>query len=174
MNNKKIALIILFFLIIITPIVNANPVYYNDNTGEIAITFIILGLLFLLSCPTEILIIKMFLRRNKLKQNSALFYKSLIGVNLVTFIFTQLIALFIAATPQSNILIFLAVCLLIEIFPIGTEFFLFSLIYNQLSELSSFEYPIRPKTTFLSTITANLVTFLMGIVIQISILPQMI
>ena len=55
--------------------------------------------------------------------------------------------------------------LLVELFPITLECFLYLKIFKYYNQLKYFEFPVSVKKTFLTSITANLITFTIGLLI---------
>ncbi|MFX1593999.1 MAG: hypothetical protein ACFFCL_15010 [Promethearchaeota archaeon] len=135
------------------------PAFHPEN---IFIMFLVFGGIFILSVSIEILIIIIFIRKSFLFQKSKLFFKSVVSVNLLTFVIIQLLVLVILAIPAINFFEFFLYCTLIEIIPIILECILFMEIYRNLNKMSYFRYPIKNKTIILSTIIANLITVFIG------------
>ncbi|MFX0030642.1 MAG: hypothetical protein ACFE8B_15625 [Candidatus Hermodarchaeota archaeon] len=95
------------------------------------------------------------------------FIKSVIVVNLFTFPMTQLISLLLS---MLSIQIFLLL-IITEIAPISIEYVLYLKIFNEFHASNNFFIPISKKKVTSSTLTANLITFSLGIFI---FLPQII
>jgi hypothetical protein len=148
------------FITITLPQVFANPV---GITIWNPYTFLELIFVFNLTFIIESIIIRFFLKPVSLKETTKKFYKSVLAVNLVTFPLTQLFAfLFNSITYAPDFSQYLFASIVIEIFPITLECLLNIKIYNKFNDLSYFEYRLNNRIIIKSTLTANLVTFVIG------------
>ncbi|MFW9829797.1 MAG: hypothetical protein ACFFEY_19675 [Candidatus Thorarchaeota archaeon] len=162
MKKKSIFLSIIIFLIVIIPSIYANPItpiYESRNAVIYIITSV--GLL-ITSVSIELVIIMLFIRKNRLHQNFNIFYKSILVVNLITFLITQIVAFLTLMFSPSNIYLYILIYILIEFIPISIESFIYIRVYNFLNQNHSFRIPIDRKKIILSTFTANMATFLFG------------
>jgi hypothetical protein len=145
-----LCLIVLFTII---PISCANPVFveiiYSDALPK---TLVFSFLMINLTIVIESITLYLFFI-NKIRDHSN-FFIAVSGVNLITFPATQLLAFFVFTQ-------FLVVNIwnyvLIELLPIFVESILYLSIFK---EVLSGE--LRKSMTFISTIIANLLTFLIG------------
>jgi len=84
-----------------------------------------------------------------------------IAVNFLSFPITQIIVIFFMEqySPVNGFI------LLVELFPITLECFLYLKIFKYYNQLKYFEIPVSVKKTFLTLITANLISFAIGLLI---------
>lgn len=132
---------------------------------------------FIATFVVEIIIIIIFLGSNEPVENYKKFYKSVFAVNLFTFPLTQVIAfilfqfdIFIRALIYTDnyIIIYslnyiLTSFFLIEPFPIILECLLYLKIFKTFNRTDYFKNQVEKKTIIISTITANIITYLIGI-----------
>lgn len=83
----------------------------------------------------------------------------IIAINLITFIITHGLTADLSMLFSNKYLIFLA-----ELFPLLSEFFFFYWYLNRKYKQELFAKPFSVKTILLITITANIVTFAIGII----------
>jgi hypothetical protein len=164
-KNLKLKIILfLGLLICIIPQVSANPIPNYRDFNPIFMAFYI-PLLFITTFFIEIAIIKLFLGANKPLLKSRNFYKTVFAVNIFTFPLTQVFAYvmyqYFLVGIDLNLLIFITI--FIEIMPITLECALYLKIYNKLNDLEYFAHRVTNNTVLKSTITANIVSFLFGI-----------
>ena len=139
--------------------------------------FLHLLLPFIVTFVVEIIIIIVFLGSNNPVENYKKFYKSVFSINLFTFPLTQVIAFILfqfnifsrALTYIDNYIIIyslnyiLVSFILIEPVPIFLECLLYLKIFKKFNKTNYFQNRVEKKTIILFTITANLVTYLIGI-----------
>ena len=163
----KLFLIIMFLLIYNITQVYANPVlvYYDFFAVYISLIyfFLILPILLVITIAVEYKIIRLFLK--DIINNQSKFLISVIFVNLCTFSITQIITFIIIYKFRFPLWNYL----LIELIPITLEFLLYLQIFKIFSHNNVFFLSIRNKITLLSTVTANLVTFIIGTFISFPI-----
>lgn len=158
-KRRKGILIILLVFVSIIPQVRANPVpMYISGFFMAKLVF-----LFIITFSLESFIIRVFIGPNDPSKTSAKFYKSVFAVNLVTFPLTQLFAFTIYQSFVLDYSFALFISIIIEVFPITLECLLYLKIYKKFNILSYFVDKAENKTILKSTITANLVTFMIGI-----------
>ncbi|MFX1390579.1 MAG: hypothetical protein ACFE9Z_10985 [Promethearchaeota archaeon] len=172
-NQKWVILLSSILFIVFIPFVKANPVVGTFEPKNVVIYVLTLGGLFITSASIELVIIMMFIRKNRLYQNYNIFYKSVLTANLGTFIITQIVAFLTLMYSPSNIFLYIIIYVLIESIPISLEYLIYIKTYKFLNQSNSFRNPIDNRKTFLSTITANLATFLFGALLSF-IFPQII
>ncbi len=130
--------------------------------------FLILVFMFIITFCIEVSIIGFFLRKNIIK--GIKFVLSVFVVNLITFPLIQVIASLVY-THSDNLFIILFWYCAIEFIPVSLESLIFIKIYGELNQSSYFRVPVNIKKTITSTVTANLVTFMIGAFL---IIPQII
>lgn len=156
-NIISYLIISLVLSIIFCPKVKGDPV---AAPGSYAYFFIpLLIFMFLITFAVEYAIIYQF-TKNFIDKRSKLL-KSIFAVNFFTFPTTQMLALALLSQNSFNFGIYF----LIELIPIFLECLFFLKIYPDL------RIPIKNSTILLSTISANLATFALGLLVGI---PQMI
>jgi len=156
-----ICLLLSFFsLVSIIPKSLANPVGIGPDIPDIQYLFLI----FFLNLIIEYVIIFLFLTKH-IHFPSKLF-QSVFLVNLFTFPVTQIIALNILVFfPSAFGLHFIA-----ELFPLIVEPFLYISINKIADRNNELKKPIPARKTVFYTITANLITFSIGLMILITII----
>lgn len=153
-------LLILAFIISIIPQVKANPVIVSFFGPFM---FLKLVFLFFITFTVESSIIRIFLGSNIARESSRKFYKSVFAVNLLTFPLTQLFGFVFYLSNLSNFNTILFISIIVEIFPIMLECLLYLKIFRKYYFFEyDFEYGAMSKTIIKSTITANLITFMIG------------
>ena len=153
----------LVLLILITPKVNAKiPVSFYFPF--LLIIFLNLNFLFIATLVIEILIIKIFFKKNKIYERSKEFYNSIFLVNLISYPMTQLFAFLIyqSSLGDYDVASVFFNSILIEVFPIMLECVLFLKIFKRLNRTACFLRSVNNKTILKSTITANLASFAFG------------
>ncbi len=154
--QNKFLSILLFLTVLFTiiPISYADPVFVHWTGDEILplilfFSFLMLNFTIAVELGTFLLFFK-----NKIEDRPN-FFKAVISVNLITFPITQILALFVFS--HLSYLINIWNYILIELFPITLEYLLYLRLFKEvlLGE-------IRNNMTFISTITANLLTFIIG------------
>jgi len=159
--KEAIICFLLLFIstVLIVPISLANPVYVMPSP-ELPYA-ILLIVIFFINIVIEYIVIFLFLSHNIL--NPLKLFKSVFVVNLFTFPVTQLMALSISLFfPFVFGLHFVA-----ELFPLISETILYLKINQILDRNGELDYPITRKKTITYTITANLITFLIGLIFLI-------
>ena len=141
------------------PLVSANPVYIGPDLNDLIYLLVILPITFISTIIIEFVVIYVFLRNNGIEQFQLT--KPVIAVNFLSFPITQVIVIFFMNqyTPINGFI------LLVELFPITLECFLYLKIFKYYNQLKYFEFPVSVKKTFLTSITANLITFTIGLLI---------
>ena len=167
MKFKNLRLRIALFLgllILLIPQVRANPVVVPMFQIHPFIMGIYLNFLFVATLAIEILIIKTFLKNNKIFERSKEFYNSIFLVNLISYPMTQLFAFLIFESSLSDydVASVLFNSILIEVFPIMLECVLFLKIFKKLNRTACFVRSVNNKMIVKSTITANLASFAFG------------
>jgi hypothetical protein len=155
-------LLLLGLIILFIPQVRANPVPLGRL--EPMILFGYLNLLFVVTIIIEINVIKYFLRSNHAFGRKDL-NKSITLVNLLTFPATQIIAFIVFQTyfGHLDIASILFISILIELFPISLECLLYLKIFDRLNRRPYFKHLVDNKTIVKSTITANFISFSVGV-----------
>ena len=157
--KKAIFYLLLSFVSIISIIPRslANPI----AIGPDPLYFLYLFFIFFMTLIIEYVIILLFLTKYIISPSNL--FKSVFLVNLFTFPVTQLIAL--------NILIFLpsafGLHFTAEVFPLIAETTLYLNINKIADRKNELINPIPRKKTIVYTITANLITFSLGLLILI-------
>jgi len=161
----KLFLIIMFLLIYNIPQVYAGVgvTHYDYFAIYMIYFFLILPILLVITIAVEYKIIRLFLK--DIINNQSKFLISVIFVNLCTFSITQIIVFIIIYKFRFPLWNYL----LIELIPITLEFLLYLQIFKIFSHNNVFFLSIRNKITLLSTVTANLVTFIIGTFISFPI-----
>ena len=177
MKFKNLRLRIALFLgllILLIPQVRANPVVVPMFQIHPFIMGIYLNFLFVATLAIEILIIKTFLKNNKIFKRSKEFYNSIFLVNLISYPMTQLFAFLIFESSLSDYdvasVLFNSILKgfpqpyiwLFEVFPIMLECVLFLKIFKKLNRTACFVRSVNNKMIVKSTITANLASFAFG------------
>ena len=174
---KSRIFIILFFswlacLFITIPVAIANPIdpFALFNTQAIAITIGILIFLLIFTILIESGLLYFSFRKDFQESKFiSKFFKSIVVVNLFTFPLTQLVGLLLSVM---SIQIFLLL-IFSEIIPISIEYLLYIRIFDEFHKSNYVLSPISRKKISISTITANLITFSLGIFIFLpSIISQ--
>jgi len=136
---------------------------------------LIVFLAFSITIIIEGFIIRAFLR--KYEFNSKKLYIFILKINLFTFTLTQILAPFFLTTYvpswtlyQDFLIRYIFLYMIIEIIPILLECGFFIRFYFGLNKQMLFRPPIRIKTIILSTITANLVSAITGIMFSLLII----
>lgn len=161
-NLLYILLIPSMLSLIIVPSVHANPIMVGPSLKGLFYICVILPIIFTITIFIELGIIYFFLRKN-ITRNLKL-TKAVLSVNLLTFPITQMIAVsFMMLFSDFNNFYFIT-----ELIPITLEFLIYLKIFKIFYHFKYFRSPVSPKTTFLSIITANLMTFALGIAISLS------
>jgi hypothetical protein len=95
LKSKLLSIILLLtVLFTIIPISYANPVFIDDTSDEIVPKILYFSfLMFILTIIIELGTLLLFFK-NKIEYHSN-FYKAVIGVNLITFPITQILAFFV-------------------------------------------------------------------------------
>jgi len=162
-NTMKVKRAIFYLLLSLVSIISiiprslANPV----AIGPDPLYFQYLFLIFFITLIIEYVIISLFLTKNIISPLKL--FKSVFVVNLFTFPVTQIIALnFLIFLPSAFGLQFTA-----EVFPLIAETTLYLYIYKIADRENELINPIPRKKTIVSTITANLTTFSLGLLILI-------
>ena len=165
MKFKKLLYILLIpsmLSLIIVPGVHSNPIVVGPSLKGFFYICVILPIIFTITIFIEFGIIYFFLRKN-ITRNSKL-TKAVLSVNLLTFPITQMIAFsFMMLFSDLNNFYFIT-----ELIPITLEFLIYLKIFKNFYYFKYFRSPVSTKTTFLSIITANLMTFAFGITISLS------
>ena len=151
-------LILLMLLLSLIPAVSANPVFIGPDLNDFFYVLVILPITFISTIIIEFVVIYLFLRNNGIEPLEL--RKPVIAVNFLTFPITQIIVIFFMEqySPVNGLI------LLVELFPITLECFLYLKIFKYYNQLKYF-IPISVKKTFLTLITANLITFTIGFLI---------
>ncbi len=151
-------------LMLLIPQVRANPVVVPMFQIHPFIMGIYLNFLFVATLAIEILIIKTFLKNNKIFERSKEFYNSIFLVNLISYPMTQLFAFLIyqSSLGDYDVASVLFNSILIEVFPIMLECVLFLKIFKKLNRTACFVRSVNNKMIVKSTITANLASFAFG------------
>jgi hypothetical protein len=167
MNSRYLKLKIVLFLgllVLLIPQVRANPIPNYRDYSPIFMAFYMPSL-FIATFFIELAIIKLFLGANKPILKSRNLYKTIFAVNIFTFPLTQVVAYimyqYFLVGIDLNLLILAT--LFIEILPITLECALYLKIYNKLNDLDYFIHRVSNNMVLKSTITANIVSFLFGI-----------
>ena len=163
-NLRRSIAFFLVLLVLIIPQVRANPVVVPMFQIHPFIMGIYLNFLFVATLAIEILIIKTFLKNNKIFERSKEFYNSIFLVNLISYPMTQLFAFLIFESSLSDydVASVLFNSILIEVFPIMLECVLFLKIFKKLNRTACFVRSVNNKMIVKSTITANLASFAFG------------
>ncbi|MFX0007866.1 MAG: hypothetical protein ACFFA7_14740 [Promethearchaeota archaeon] len=161
-----ICLGVFFFFI---PMVRANPIPAPVSPFRPGIMFLYMNFLFVITLLIEILVFRLFLKKNELMKHAKDFYNSIFLVNLINFPITQIIAFVIFQIPlgEFDAVNILFISILIEIFPILLECLLYLKIYQKLNIIPCFKYPVKNMKIIKSTITANLASFVFGFITYI-------
>ncbi len=135
-------------LLSLIPIVNLFDLFY---------LLVHLPITFIYTIIIEFVVIYLFLRNHGIEQFQLT--KPVIVVNFLSFPITQIIIYFFMEQyfPIHGFV------LLVELFPITLECFLYLKIFNYYNQLKYFEFPVSVKKTFQTLITANLITFTIGL-----------
>jgi len=163
LKNWRLKIVIFLGLFILfIPSVRANPVLPPVYEPVFMAFYVIF--LFIITFSIETAVIKLYLVKNKPILDSRRFYKAIFAVNIFTFPLTQMFAIilyqyFLNDYDIGNV-IFISV--LIEVFPITLECVLFLKIFQTWNDITYFEQRVRSNTILKSTITANLVSFGVG------------
>jgi len=153
---------ILIILCITIPLGNARILVYHDTSLRdiIGILPIILIITIILEFSMFFVSLHILIKTGTL--NRAELFKSVAIVNLFTFPITQFLAILIAILLAPYYILFY---FLIELVPIFIEFALFLYIFNKLSGGIEIRNLISSKKIFVYTLTANLITFLVGLLL---------
>ena len=119
-----------------------------------------LFLIFMISFLTEIIVIKLFLRKNKPDETSTNFYISVFFANLLTFPPKQVIMFIFFPTiiVYENRNFILVISILIEVIPIILKCFINLKIYREFNRISFFEYEVENQTIITFSIIANVIS----------------
>lgn len=165
LQKLKVKRVIICFLLLfistllLIPNSLANPVYITPVPD---LTYaIILFVIFFVNIIIEYIVIFLFLEQEIL--NPLKLFKSVFVVNFFTFPVTQLIAL----TILFNFPFTFEAHLTAEFFPLIFETLLYFKINKILNRNGDLSYPIPRKKTIVYTITANLITFSIGLLLFI-------
>ena len=152
-------LIFLMLLLSLIPLVSANPILIGPSLNDLFYLLVSLPIIFLFTFIIELVVIYAFLRNHGIEQFQLT--RPVIVINILSFPITQIIAVFFMDQfPHTIGFIFL-----VELFPITLECFLYLKIFKYYNQLKYFEFPVSAKKSFLTSITANLITFTIGILI---------
>ena len=155
-------IIFLMLLLSLIPLVSANPIFIGPDSHDLFYLLVILPNLLIITIIIEFVVIYVFLRNNGIEYLKLT--KPVIAVNCLSFPITQIIVIsFMNLYSTINGLIFL-----VELFPITLECFLYLKIFKYYNELKYFEFHVSVKKTFLTSITANSITFTIGLLISLS------
>lgn len=162
MKSKiQLKLISLYFLLvlIIIPFVKANPVI-TYNLDFFVYSLIFLPLVLFLTVFTEYIVIIIFIRKKLM--NYIQLFKMVFVVNFISFPNTQIYTMLLIKFIQ-NIYFFY---FLAELIPISLEIFLFLSIYHKFFKKGYLNAPLSFNTRIFSILSANLVSFLMGLLLN--------
>lgn len=165
MKSKQFIINNLFFLMLLLsliPLFIATPTWIKLDLDVFFYLFIILPIILISTIIIEFVVIDIFLRDHGIEYLKLI--KPVIVVNCLSFPITQIIVIsFMNPYSIINGSIFLVV-----LFPITLECFLYLKIFKYYNKLYYFEFPISVKKTFLTSITANSITFTIGLLISLS------
>lgn len=160
--------IITFSIILISNItqVKANPVILGyDMHLYLFLLFLLILYAFVITIFLENLIIRVFLRRCQF--DTTMLFINVIKINLFTFAIAQLIALYFIFNRNywysENIIKYIFFYISIELIPFFLEFLLYFRFYVKSNRNLIFEPPVKIKTMILSTLTANIITIIIGL-----------
>jgi len=141
-------LILSMLLLSLIPVVNLYDLFY---------LLVYLPIIFIFTIIIEFVVIYLSLRNYGIEQSQLT--KPVIVVNFLSFPITQIIIYFVMEQdfPIHGFV------LLLELFPIALECFLYLKIFKYYNQLKYFEFPVSVKKTFKTLITANLITFIIGL-----------
>lgn len=155
-------IIFLMLLLSLIPLVSANLIFIGPDLHDLYYLLVILPNLLISTIIIEFVVIYIFLRNHGIEYLKLA--KPVIAVNLLSFPITQIIVIsFMNPYSIINGSIFLVV-----LFPITLECFLYLKIFKYYNKLYYFLFPISVKKTFLTSITANSITFTIGLLISLS------
>ena len=155
-------IIFLMLLLSLIPLVSANPIFIGPDSHDLYYLSVILPNLLIITIIIEFVVIYVFLRNNGIEFLKLT--KPVIAVNCLSFPITQIIVIsFMNLYSTINGLIFL-----VELVPLILEYLLYLKIFKYYNKLYYFEFPISVKKTFLTSITANSITFTIGLLISLS------
>lgn len=155
-------LILLMLLLSLIPVVCANPIVIGPDLPDLFYLLVILPNIFFFTIIIEFVVIYLFLRNHGIEHFKLT--KPVIAVNLLSFPITQIIVLlFMKQFSSINGFIYL-----VELFPITLECFLYLKIFNYYNKLEYFELPVSMKKTVITSITANSITFTIGLLVSLT------
>jgi len=155
-------IIFLMLLLSLIPLVSANPIFTGPDLSDFYYLLVVLPNLLISTIIIEFVVIYIFLRNHIFEYLKLT--KPVIVVNCLSFPITQIIVIsFMDQYSTINGFIFL-----IELFPITLECFLYLKIFKYYNQLHYFEFPVSVKKTFITSITANSVTFTIGLLISLA------
>ena len=165
MKSKQFIINNLFFLMLLLsliPLFIATPTWIKLDLDVFFYLFIILPIILISTIIIEFVVFYVFLRNHGIEHLQLI--KPVIAVNFLSFPITQIIVIsFMDQYITVNGFIFL-----VELFPITLECFLYLKIFKYYNELKYFEFHVSVKKTFLTSITANSITFTIGLLISLS------
>ena len=149
-------------LLLFIPIVSANPIAIGPDLPDLFYLFVILPNIFYFTIIIEFVVIYAFLRNHGIEHFKL--FKPVIAVNFLSFPITQIIViLFIKQFSSVNGFIYL-----VELFPITLECFLYLKIFKYYNQLEYFDLPVSVKKTVITSITANSITFTIGLLVSLT------
>jgi hypothetical protein len=159
----NILFLLMFFLLLLLLILSINySLPYEIDSNDLFYLLKILPIILISTIIIEFVVMYVFLRNHGIEHLQLI--KPVIAVNFLSFPITQIIVIFFM-DHYSTVNGFI---LLVELFPITLEYFLYLKIFKYYSQLKYFEFPVSVKKTFLTSITANSITFTVGLLIFLS------
>ena len=149
-------------LLSLIPLVGADPIPIGPDTHDLLYLLVILPNLLIITIIIEFVVIYVFLRNHGIEYLKLT--KPVIVVNCLSFPITQIIVIsFMNQYSTINGFIFL-----VELFPFTLECFLYLKIFKYYNQLEYFELPVSAKKTVITSITANSITFSIGLLVSLT------
>ena len=156
-------IIFLMLLLSLIPLVSAKLI--GPDSHDLFYLLGILPNLLIYTIIIEFVFIYVFLRNHGIEYLQLT--KPVIAVNCLSFPITQIIVISFM-NQYSTINCINGLFLLLELVPFILEYFLYLKIFKYYNELKYFEFHVSVKKTFLTSITANSITFTIGLLISLS------